>query len=139
MGPQREIVTKFARDDRTEQLLAKAHVNPMPKVRLALALDSFKATGKYENAIEEWEKKPLADKTFANFRPFILKEYAKKSKPSNTTASPPGSELPTRQLPVPHTMKPSPNSAYSSMPKQLGTCPKLRKAYKRATASRSKR
>ena len=57
------IVTKFARDERTEQLLAKAHVNPMPEVRLTLALDSFKATGEYEIAIEEWEKKPITDKT----------------------------------------------------------------------------
>jgi hypothetical protein len=80
------IVTKFARNDRTEQLFAKAQVNPMPEVLLALALDSFKATGEYEIAIEEWEKKPLPDKTFANFRPFILKEYVKRSKPSNATA-----------------------------------------------------
>ncbi len=80
------VVTKFARDDRTEQLLAKAQIAPMPELRLALALDSFKATGEYEIALGDWDKKPTADKTFANFRPFILKEYAKRSKPNNSTA-----------------------------------------------------
>ena len=80
------VVTKFARDDRTEQLLTKTHIAPMPELCLALALDSFQATGEYEIALGDWDKKPTADKTFANFRPFILKEYAKKSKPNNTTA-----------------------------------------------------
>ena len=80
------VVTKFARDDRTEQLLTKAQIAPMPELRLALALDSFKATGEYEIALGDWDKKPTADKTFANFRPFILKEYAKRSKPNNSTA-----------------------------------------------------
>jgi hypothetical protein len=80
------VITKFARDDRTEQLLAKAQIAPMPELRLALALNSFKATGEYEIALGDWDKKPAADKTFTNFRPFILKEYAKHSKPNNSTA-----------------------------------------------------
>jgi hypothetical protein len=51
------VVTKFACEDRTEQWLAKAQIAPMPELCLALALDSFKATGEYEIALCDWDKK----------------------------------------------------------------------------------
>eukprot|EP00804_Cyclotella_cryptica_P025159 CCRYP_013002-RA/>CCRYP_013002-RA protein AED:0.40 eAED:0.39 QI:0/0/0/1/1/1/2/0/274 len=52
--------------------------------KLALILASVKSTGEYDNAIREWYNKPTADKTFANFHPFITIEFTKRNKSQNT-------------------------------------------------------
>ena len=43
-------------------------------------MSEFNATGEYDAQIHEFEAKLVADKMFANFRPFIVNEYAKHTK-----------------------------------------------------------
>ena len=44
---------------------------------LALTMSAFKTMTEYDAQICEFEAKPVADKTFAYFRPFTVNEYAK--------------------------------------------------------------
>jgi hypothetical protein len=53
-------------------------------LRFALMLARIKSMGKYDNAVREWDNKPAADKTFANFRPFITLEFTKRNKSQDT-------------------------------------------------------
>ena len=55
-------------------------------MRLAFALATFHASGKFEPALRDWESKPKADQTFANFRVFIQKEFGKQHKHNKTTS-----------------------------------------------------
>ena len=64
----------FARGDKYERQLVKAGIAAQPAMRLAIALDAFQAA------------KPVADKTFANFRPFIQREFTKRVKHDKTSA-----------------------------------------------------
>eukprot|EP00804_Cyclotella_cryptica_P023556 CCRYP_018914-RA/>CCRYP_018914-RA protein AED:0.41 eAED:0.42 QI:0/0/0/1/0/0/2/0/281 len=85
--------TKFARDDIIERQLIKAGLHNQQPLRLALILARVKSTGEYDNAVREWDNKTAADKTFANFRPFITIEFTKRNK-SQDTAKNAGFELP---------------------------------------------
>ena len=76
--------TKFARDDIIERQLMKAGLPDQQPLRLALMLARLKSTGEYDNAIREWDNKPVADKTFTNFRPFITLEFTKRNKSHDT-------------------------------------------------------
>ena len=49
-------------------------------------MSAFKATGKYDAQIREFEAKATTNKTFDRVRPFIVKEFAKRSKQNKTTA-----------------------------------------------------
>ena len=46
----------------------------------------FQSVGKFKSALREWEVKPTADQTFANFRIFMQKEFGKHHKQNKTTA-----------------------------------------------------
>jgi hypothetical protein len=76
--------TKFARKDIIERQLIKAGLPNQQPLRLALMLARIKSMGKYDNAVREWDNKPAADKTFANFRPFITLEITKRNKSQDT-------------------------------------------------------
>lgn len=78
--------TKFARDDKIEKQLAKWGIDPQPKLRLANAMTAFKKTGSYDAAIREFEAKAAGNKTFDNFRPYIIAEFARSFKQNKTTA-----------------------------------------------------
>ena len=64
--------TKFVRDDVLERQLIKAQLPPQQGLRLALIQAAFKATGKYDMALCEFNAKATVDKTFTNFHPFIV-------------------------------------------------------------------
>jgi hypothetical protein len=68
------------RNDIIEHQLAKAGLPSQQPLQLALMLVQVKATGEYKNAVREWDNKTPADKTFANFCPFITMEFAKRNK-----------------------------------------------------------
>ena len=76
----------FARGDKYERQLAKCGIIAQPALRLATALTAFETSGEYDASIREWKAKPAADQTFDNFRPFIQREFTKKTKHDKTTA-----------------------------------------------------
>ena len=76
----------FARGDKYERQLLKVGQNKNPELRLAFALATFQASGEFESALREWEAKPKANQTFANFRVFMQKEFGKQYKQNKTTA-----------------------------------------------------
>ena len=76
----------FARGDKYERQLLKVGQNKNPELRLAFALATFQASGKFESALCEWEVKPKVDQTFTNFRVFMQKEFGKHHKQNKTTA-----------------------------------------------------
>jgi hypothetical protein len=53
---------------------------------LPLPLQLSTHPGEFEPALRDWEAKPKADQTFANFRVFIQKEFGKQHKQNKTTA-----------------------------------------------------
>ncbi len=57
-----------------------------PELRLAFALATFQSASEFESALREWEVKPTADQTFANFRILMQKEFSKHHKQNKTTA-----------------------------------------------------
>ena len=82
----KNLATKFARDNKIEKQLAKKGIMAQLLVWLALAKSAFKVTGKYEVALNNFEAKPMADQTFVNFRMFIINEYSKHNKGNCSTA-----------------------------------------------------
>ena len=64
----------------------KVGQNKNPELRLAFAFATFQASGEFESALREWEVKPKADQTFANFHVFMQKEFGKYHKQNKTTA-----------------------------------------------------
>ena len=46
----------------------------------------MKVTGEFDPAVREWEAKPVADKTWANIKTFILAEYVKENKQNKLSA-----------------------------------------------------
>jgi len=76
----------FARGDKYERQLLKVGQRKNPELRLAFALATFQSAGEFESALREWEVKPKADQTFANFRIFMQKEFGKHHKQNKTTA-----------------------------------------------------
>lgn len=76
-NPTENPATKFERDDKFEQQLAKVGIPADPQRRLALFKAAVKRAGTFDPAIREWEAKPKSDQTFDKFRPFIVKEFSK--------------------------------------------------------------
>lgn len=58
---------KFACNDSIEQQLIKAGLLNQQPLHHALILARVKATGEYNNVACERDRKPMADKTYANF------------------------------------------------------------------------
>jgi hypothetical protein len=71
-NPTENPATKFARDDKIEQQLAKVGIPADPHRRLALFKAAVKRAGTFDPAIREWEAKPKSYQTFDKFRPFIV-------------------------------------------------------------------
>ena len=78
--------TLFERGDKVEKQLEKAGIPAQPQLRLATALCWFQQSGEFDSALETWEAKPTASKTFSAFRVFIQKEFAKRTKRDKQTA-----------------------------------------------------
>jgi hypothetical protein len=76
----------FARGDKYERQLLKVGQRKNPELRLAFALATFQSAGKFESALREWEVKPTANQTFANFHIFMQKEFGKHHKQNKPTA-----------------------------------------------------
>jgi hypothetical protein len=117
----------------------KAKISPLDELCLALALDSFKATGEYKIQLNDWDTKPAWSKTFSNFRPFMLKAYAKHSKPNNSTAKSAGFVITNAARARFPMMKPSPTSEPNKKQKQHGPLQKLPRACKKGMTTKSKR
>ena len=77
---------KFACSDKVERQLISFGLGDQSNLRLALALATFKGTGEYDDSIREFEARATPDKMLVNFRPYIINEYAKKSKTNRSTA-----------------------------------------------------
>eukprot|EP00804_Cyclotella_cryptica_P002311 CCRYP_004047-RB/>CCRYP_004047-RB protein AED:0.40 eAED:0.39 QI:0/0/0/1/0/0/2/0/349 len=73
--------------DKYEQQLLKVGQTRNPELRLAFALATFQASGEYEAPLREWQAKPRADRTFANFCVFMQQEYGKHHKQNKSTAA----------------------------------------------------
>ena len=76
----------FAKGDRFERQLLKAGQQKNPELRLAFALTHFEKTGEFEPAIREWKALPATNKSFANFRVYIQKEFSERRKHDKSTA-----------------------------------------------------
>eukprot|EP00804_Cyclotella_cryptica_P003440 CCRYP_002085-RA/>CCRYP_002085-RA protein AED:0.42 eAED:0.41 QI:0/0/0/1/0/0/2/0/285 len=77
--------TKYAHDDKYERQLIKAGLPDQQALQLSLAQAAFKATGEYDAQLRKFDVCPVADRTFTNFRTFIVTEYAKQSKRTHST------------------------------------------------------
>ena len=76
----------FPRGDKLERQLLKVGQSKNPELRLAFALATFHALGEFEPALRDWEAKPKADQTFANFRVIIQNEFGKQHLHNKTTS-----------------------------------------------------
>ena len=76
--------TRFARDDQLERQLVKAGMPPQQQLRLAIAQTFARSTGEYDAYLREFEQRPVADRTFANFRPGFVTEFANRNKSRDT-------------------------------------------------------
>jgi hypothetical protein len=77
--------TRYARDDKYERQLIKAGLPDQQALRLSLVQAAFKATGEYDAQLREFDARPRVDRTFTNFRTFIVSEYAKRAKGTRST------------------------------------------------------
>eukprot|EP00804_Cyclotella_cryptica_P014825 CCRYP_015027-RA/>CCRYP_015027-RA protein AED:0.12 eAED:0.12 QI:0/0/0/1/0.2/0.16/6/0/1256 len=64
--------TRYTHDDKYERQLIKAGLPDQQALRLSLAQAAFKATGEYDAQLQEFDARPAVDRTFANFRTFII-------------------------------------------------------------------
>jgi hypothetical protein len=85
--------TLFERQDKIEKQLVKAGIPAQRELRLATALCWFQQSGEFDSALELWETKPTASKTFSAFRVYIQKEFAKRTKRDKQTAKASGRGL----------------------------------------------
>lgn len=81
--------TYFQRMDEYEEQLAKAGIAAQPVLRLALFKAQVQATGEFDLEIDEWDRKTATSKTFANFRPYIQKKWARKHAKNRTNTKTP--------------------------------------------------
>eukprot|EP00804_Cyclotella_cryptica_P025977 CCRYP_002794-RA/>CCRYP_002794-RA protein AED:0.40 eAED:0.40 QI:0/0/0/1/0/0.5/2/0/349 len=72
--------------DKVERQLEKAGIPAQPELRHATSLCWFQHSGEFDYALDNWEAKPAAQKTFSNFWVFIQKEFAKRTKRDKQTA-----------------------------------------------------
>jgi hypothetical protein len=66
--------------------LTQAGITSDLKERTDMALYYLKSTGKFDAAVQEWEAKPTATRTWANIKSFMSAEYAKENKHNELTA-----------------------------------------------------
>ncbi len=76
----------FNRVEKAMKGLTRAGINSDLNERQDMALYYFKAAGKYDAAVHEWEAKPAVDKTWADIKVFISAKYAKENKQNKHTA-----------------------------------------------------
>jgi hypothetical protein len=76
----------FNRVTKAMEQLQRAGIASDLNERRDMALFYLKATGEYDPAVREWENKATADKTWANIKVFISKEFAKENKQTKVTA-----------------------------------------------------
>jgi hypothetical protein len=74
----------FKQGDEIEDQLYKAGIPRQPTLRLARIIATYQNSGEYDIEINEWKMKPAADRTFANFRPWIQKKWASKNSKNHT-------------------------------------------------------
>ena len=84
--PTENPATYFARNDKIEKQLTEAGYGDQSKLRLAIALTSFKSSGEYDAALREWDQRTAADKTFKDFRKIIVDEFTKHERRNKSTA-----------------------------------------------------
>ena len=71
----------------------KAGIPAQHELRLATALCWFQQSGKFDSALQLWETKPTAQKTFSLFQVYIQKEFTKHTKGDKQTAKASGCGL----------------------------------------------
>ncbi len=76
----------FSRVEKAVKTLTRANITSDMNQFQDMALYHFKASGKFDAAVREWENKLAADKTWANIKTFISAEYARKNKQNKLTA-----------------------------------------------------
>jgi DNA repair exonuclease SbcCD ATPase subunit len=79
-------VTMFAQADKYERQLEHHSIPKQVELRLSYAVSTYQTSGQFDAAMREWHAKPLADKTFSNFRVYIQLEYTKMVKRNRSTA-----------------------------------------------------
>ena len=85
--------TLFERQDKIEKQLVKAGIQPQTQLRLLTAMAWFQESGEFDSALERWEMKPAASRTFQAFRVYIQAEFAKRTKRDKQTAKASGRGL----------------------------------------------
>lgn len=78
--------TIFAQQDKYERQLEKGGVDAQPALRLAITLFAFKALGKNDALIHEWNARVAIDKTFENFCQFVQHKLTKRMKHDKVTS-----------------------------------------------------
>ncbi|KAL7486064.1 hypothetical protein ACHAW6_011663, partial [Cyclotella cf. meneghiniana] len=78
--------TLFEQGDKVQKQLEKAVIKVQPELRLAMSLCWFQQSGEFDYALDNWETKPAAQKTFSKFCVFIQKEFVKRTKRDRQTA-----------------------------------------------------
>jgi hypothetical protein len=76
----------FNRVENAMKQLTRAGTTSDQKEKMDMALYYFKSTGEFDAAVQEWEAKPAATRTWQNIKSFILAEYAKENKQNKLTA-----------------------------------------------------
>jgi hypothetical protein len=76
----------FNRVEKAMKGLAQNGIKSDLNERRDIALFQLKATREFDPAVQEWEAKPAADKTWANIETFISAEYAKENKQNKLSA-----------------------------------------------------
>jgi hypothetical protein len=74
----------FEEGDKIEDQLLKVGIPRQHKLRLARVIATYQNSGEYEIELAEWKAKAPTDRTFANFRPWIQKKWAKKNSKNHT-------------------------------------------------------
>ena len=78
--------TKFAHNDKIKHQLIRAGFPAQTPLCLALTMSAFKATGKNDKQIYDFDAKPAVNHTFNTFRPFIINKHSKCTKQNRSTA-----------------------------------------------------
>jgi hypothetical protein len=76
----------FNRVEKAVKALKRANITTDMNQLQDMALYHFKASGKFDAVVHEWENKAAVDKTWINIKTFILAEYARENKQNKLTA-----------------------------------------------------
>ena len=73
-----EVPTKyFNHADKARRQLAHANIQIDERAMMAKALKSFKDAGDFDAAIQEWEARPIATRTYSNLKVVMCAEFSK--------------------------------------------------------------